>query len=103
MLGFLIGGFGALKRKQNNTHQEKMAVENNASALKLQEASDATKLELAKLEADLKKAELKNELEIAKLQAESMSKNKVNDLRQYAGSREYANSSRRGRGSRPWA
>ena len=100
-LGSAIFG-GTIKRKQNLEETK----ENNNASLKSQEASDATKLELAKLEAKLKEKELENELAIAKIQAESMNKNQVNDLRRYAGSREYANytnGGRRSRGSRPWA
>ena len=102
MLLWLLAG-NSVKRKQNNKHEEAMADKENT--IKLAEQDDKTKIELAKLELEMKKAELESAEKIAKIEAEAMSKNQVNDLRQYAGSREYANynSGRRGRGSRPWA
>ena len=99
LLGLLLGN--TIKRKQNNKHEEAMSDKQNT--VKLAEQDDKTKIELAKLELEMKKAELESAEKIAKIEAEAMSKNQVNDLRQYAGSREYANSGNtRGRGYRPF-
>ncbi|MDH4379015.1 MAG: hypothetical protein QE263_03810 [Vampirovibrionales bacterium] len=94
-------------RDSKFNHEQKTQVETNAAQVKLAEQDDKTKIELAKLELELKKAELESAEKIAKIEAETakdISKNQINNLRQYAGSREYSNSGNgRGRGSRPWA
>jgi hypothetical protein len=99
--------YGANQKKVKAHHEEKMAELNNAQALKLAETSDKTKIELAKLELEMKKAELESAEKIAKIEAEAMSKNQINDLRQYAGSNERRNyeysGNSRGRGRRPFA
>ena len=109
LLSFLVGH--TIKRKQNNKHEEAMTDKKNV--VTLAEQDDKTKIELAKLEFELEKLKLENAKEIAKIEAETakdLNKNQVNDLRQYAGSREYANytstggnGNRRGQGYRPFA
>ena len=104
MVVFGLLGAALLKRRDNHKHEQTMGAETNKAALEMAKQSDNAALELAKLEAQLRKEELQNELEIAKLQAEGLNKNNINSLRQYASSREFANSGNsRGRGSRPWA
>ena len=90
----LLSGF--LKRKENHKHEQTMSAETNKATLELAKQSDNAALELAKLEADLRRAELKHEEKIVQLTPTST--NDVRDLQRFANS----NSFRR-QGTRPFA